>query len=156
MNKVLKEVAVCGAIIAGSAMVYWDSLKLPAGMYDPLGAGTLPRIVSVAIIVLALVVIAQAVVASRARPVNDRAKQERDYVLRPGLAAAVFAYVVVLAVLMKMGVSFWISSSLFLFVSTLTIARFRWSAILPAAVFSVVAAASLTYLFGTIFMVDLP
>ncbi len=156
MHKLLREIAVGGAIIAGAAMAYWDSLRLPPGLYDPLGAGTMPRIVCGAIILLSLVAIAQAVVASRAVPAKGRAKPERDYVLRPGLAAGVFAYLVVFAVLVKTGMPFWISSSLFLFVSTISIAGFRRSAIFPAAAFSIVAGIGVTYLFGTVFMVDLP
>jgi putative tricarboxylic transport membrane protein len=156
VNKLMSEIAVCGAIIAVAVLAYRDSLKLPAGMYDPLGAGTLPRIVCVAIIALAVVAIVQAFVARRTANAKNREEPALDYVQRPGLAAAVFAYLVVFAAVVKAGIPFWISSSLFLFASTLTIADFRRSAVLPAIAFSLIAGIAVTYLFGHVFGVDLP
>ena len=75
---------------------------------------------------------------------------------RPWLAATLFVYCIGAAVMMQLQVPFGIASTLFLFVSILTIKRCDRAIILPAALCSSALGFGLTYFFGTLFGVDLP
>ncbi|MFC7397329.1 tripartite tricarboxylate transporter TctB family protein [Chelatococcus sp. GCM10030263] len=142
------------AIMVAAAMIYWDSLGLRAGLYDPLGSGTMPRIVASAIIVLSLVALLQTFLART--PVRVSEPEDTSFAPRPWLAVSIFGYLVICVVLLHARLPFGLSSTLFLFVSALSIRRFEKSAILPAAVCAVVVGYGLTYLFGAVFGVDLP
>ena len=63
MRKRLYDIGVSVAIIGAAGLVYWDALKYRPGIYDPLGSGTMPRMVAVAIVVLSIVAIVQALLA---------------------------------------------------------------------------------------------
>ena len=157
MSKALKDSGVIGAIILASALVYWDSLKLRPGTYDPLGSGTMPRIVAVSIIVLSLVALWQTFHGAPVPKLTTPGMPEEEHFeRRPWLALAVFALLIGCVVLLYLRVPFGASSSLFLFVSSLAIRRFDRSSILPSAVLSLSVGFGLTYLFGTLFGVDLP
>lgn len=153
MSKTVRDVGVSAAIIVFAALVYWDSLGLKPGNYDPLGAGTMPRIVAVLTIGLSLIVIAQALLERGVRPLRA---EELDFERRPWLAVQIFIYMLACAVLLWARFPFGISSALFLFVSILAIRRFRLSAIPAAAVVAVICGFGLAWVFGTTFGVDLP
>ncbi len=152
MSRAVRDIGVSAAIIVFAALLYWDSLDLKPGNYDPLGAGTMPRIVATITIGLALIVILQTLLM---RPRRTRSA-DPGFERRPWLAVQVFVAFAVLAVLLWARIPFGISSALFLFVSALAIRRFRPAAIPGAAVFAVVCGFGLTYIFGSMFGVDLP
>jgi len=157
MSKALKDSSVIVSIIIASVLVYWDSLKLRPGSYDPLGSGTMPRIVAGSIIALSLVALLQTFFG---KPVPvlvvPGMPEEAEFERRPWLAIAVSAFLVAYVVMIWLRWPFGLSSSLFLFVSTLAIRRFSLGAVLPAAALSLTFGYALTYLFGTLFGVDLP
>lgn len=157
MSKALKDTSVILAIILASALVYWDSLKLKAGTYDPLGSGTMPRIVAVAIIVLGIVALFQAFYGTPVPVLKAPGEpEEEDFERRPWLAVFVFAYLIGCVVLLYLKAPFGASSSLFLFLSSITIKRFEKASLLPSAALSLAVGFGLTYLFGGLFGVDLP
>jgi putative tricarboxylic transport membrane protein len=151
-----KEAAVGLAFIAVSAVVYRDSLKLPPGNYDPLGGGTLPRIVCVTIIVLSLAVIAQAFVPVLRRAARQPATEALDYRQRPDLALLIFGLLILYTLAIQFGVPFAISTAIFLFLAMMVTGEFRRNLLLPAIVISVATAAALAYTFISVLKVDLP
>lgn len=156
MSKRWYDIGVSVAIIGVAGLVYWDALKYRPGTYDPLGSGTMPRMVAVAIIVLCIVAIVQALVtrAPVAKPAN--ADANAGFEPRPWLALTIFFFVIIGSILLYLRVPFGIASTLMLFASILAIRRYERSMILPAALCSVVFGYGLTYLFGSVFGVDLP
>jgi hypothetical protein len=147
------DIAVSLAIILAAGLVYWDARKYKAGVYDPLGSGTMPKMVAVAIIVLCVVAILQTLLA-RSRP--QRAQEAESFQRRPWLALVIFLYTVACAVLLYLKVPFGITASLTLFASILAIKRYDRSVLLPGAICSIAFGFGLTYLFGSVFGVDLP
>lgn len=156
MSRTFKDIGVCLAIIAASAVIYWDSLTLRVRTYDPLGSGTMPRMVAIGIIVLCLVAIVQAIVERNIAPRLSAAADEEDFQRRPWLAVTVFGFLVVAAILFALQVPFGIIGSLFVFVSILAIKKCERAILLPAAALSLIFGFGLSYLFGNIFNVDLP
>lgn len=157
MSKALKDSSVIVAIIIASALVYWDSLKLKAGTYDPLGSGTMPRIVAVTIIVLSLVALYQTFYGTPIpKLMTPGIPEEEDFERRPWLAVIVSAYLIACVVLLYLKLPFGASSSLFLFLSSITIKRFERASLLPSAALSLAVGFGLTYLFAGLFGVDLP
>jgi hypothetical protein len=146
--------AVYGGLAAISALFYRDSLGLPAGVYDPLGAGTLPRIITAGIILFSAIALVQSWYRSRKRPSAAAATPPEN--LRPDLAAVIFGFAVVFGVLIAYRVPFWISTFLFLLASSLSITGLGRPAIVRAVIFAAVMAAGVTFLFGSVFRVDLP
>ena len=155
MSKVWKEVGVCLAFIAVSALVYRDSLKLPPGNYDPLGGGTLPRIVCGTIIVLSLAAIAQVLIPALLgkAPMEEPKPQYR---LRPDLAVMLFVLLVLYTLSIRLLVPFMLSSIVFLFLSTMVLAQFRARLIPQALLISVIGGVTMAYTFTAILKVDLP
>lgn len=156
MDKVWKEVGVCLAFIAVSAVVYKDSLKLPPGNYDPLGGGTLPRMVCGIIIVLSLAAIAQAVIPALFRKAAPPAEPKPEYRLRPDLAVMLFILLVLYTLSIRLAVPFMLSTIMFLFLSTMVLAQFRVRLIPQALIISVVGGVAMAYTFTAILKVDLP
>lgn len=153
MSKTVRDIGVSAAIIVFAALIYWDSLGLKPGNYDPLGAGTMPRIVATITIALSLIVIAQALLERGGKRLRI---EELDFERRPWLAVQIFTAMVVCVVLLWARIPFGLSSALFLFFSVLAIRRFRLAAVPGAAAVAVVCGFGLAYLFGTTFGVDLP
>lgn len=156
MSKTLKDVGVCLGIILFSGIIYWDSLGLRAGTFDPLGAGTMPRIVAVATIALALIAILQSVLGARRVMSRSVGIHDENFVRRPWLAVQIFGFMVAAAILLNLRVSFGVTSALFMFFSIMAVRRYRLSRVPLAAVIAVVCGFGLTYLFGALFGVDLP
>lgn len=156
MSKTFKDIGVCLVIITASAVVYWDSLSLRVRTYDPLGSGTMPRMVATGIIVLCLVAIAQAILERNARKPAAPVAEGEDFERRPWLALTIFGFLVISGVLIALQVPFGITASLLVFASTLLIKKGERAVILPAAALSLVFGFGLSYLFGAVFNVDLP
>jgi hypothetical protein len=149
------DIAVSLAIIVAAGLVYWDARKYKAGVYDPLGSGTMPKMIAVAIIVLCIVAILQTLF-TRPRPKRADAQEAESFKRRPWLAFLIFLYTVACAVLLYLKVPFGVTASLTLFVSILAIKRYDRSVLLPGAICSIAFGFGLTYLFGSVFGVDLP
>jgi hypothetical protein len=156
LRKQWQEIAVCLAIVAVSALVYFESLKLPPGNYDPLGGGTMPRIVCSIIIVLCLAAVAQIVVPALMKASPAGSAPAPGHQERPLLASFLFVLLVVYTLSIQLRVPFALSTIVFLFVSTMALARFRKSVVPLALLISVGAGLSLNYVFTSIFKVDLP
>lgn len=154
-NKGSWDIPVSLAIVVASALIYWDSLKLRPGSYDPLGSGTMPRMVAVAIVALCLVAVAQSLTMRFARR-KRAAAAAPDFERRPWLAAAIFGYLVIGAAMLYLKVPFAITATLLVFASVLSIKRGERAIIIPAAACSAAFGFGLTYLFGAVFGVDLP
>ena len=157
MNRVV-DIAVSVAIMGAAGLVYWDSLNYRPGTYDPLGSGTMPRMVAIGVIVLCLVAIVQTLLGAPAKRklALEGEGEAENFERRPRLATTIFLYLVGAAVLTYLQVPFGIVGSLLLFVSTLSIKRGERAIILPAAVCSAAFGFGLSYLFGSVFGVDLP
>lgn len=156
MNKVWKEVGVCLAFIAVSTLIYRDLLKLPPGNYDPLGGGTMPRIVCVIIIVLSIAAIAQVLIPALLRKTTPPAEPKPAYRLRPDLAVMLFILLVLYTLSIRFAVPFMLSSVVFLFLSTMVLAQFRFRLIPQAVIISVIGGVAMAYTFTSILQVDLP
>jgi len=158
MRKRLYDIGVCAAIIGASGLIYWDALKYRPGRYDPLGSGTMPRMVAVAIIVLCLVAILQTLL-TRPPPPKRLSPEEaaaENFERRPWLAFIIFVYAVICSILLYFRLPFGMIASLTLFASILSIKRGERAIIVPAAACSIAFGFGLTYLFGSVFGVDLP
>lgn len=156
MSRTLKDIGVCLAIMAVAGVVYWESLKLRPGTYDPLGSGTMPRMVAIGLIVLCLVAIMQAVLAGNLHQRRAPLIENDEFERRPRLAVAVFGFLIVAAILLALKLPFGITGSLMVFVTVMAIKKGDRSVIIPAIVLALIFGFGLTYLFGNIFNVDLP
>lgn len=158
MSKALKNTGFCLAIIVAAGLVYWNSLSLRAGAYDPLGSGTMPRIVAGLIVVLSVIALVQGFLGGRQVSPATLAmpEDEEPFDRRPFLAVTVFLYLIAAVALLAMRAPFGLTSALFLFISSLSIKRFDRKAILPSALCALGVGFGLTYLFGSLFGVDLP
>jgi hypothetical protein len=158
MQPALRSHLVTALIAVVAAVVYWKSLSIPAGLYDPLGAGTMPRIVCGGIILFCVI----SVVHSRFRAASPKKAKTKSSAAemqahdRPWLAASTFALMVLLAVTILYRVSYEITTSAFLFAGILAIRRFKPAVIPMAAVLSIMIGVGVAYLFGHVFSVDLP
>jgi hypothetical protein len=131
----------------------------PRRLYDPLGAGTMPRIICGGIILFCVISLGQSLLRARAqlsKSANSQPRDEGQAPDRPWLAVAFFVFLVALAIAIQLRVPYWISTSIFLFVSTMAVQRFKLSAVPLAAVISILVGIGVAYLFGDVFRVDLP
>ncbi len=156
MGKIWKEVGVCLAFIAVSAAVYRDSLKLPPGNYDPLGGGTLPRMVCGTIIVLSLAAIAQVLLPALLSKAPPAAEPKPGYRLRPDLAVMLFILLMLYTLSIRLAVPFMLSTVVFLFLSTMVLAQFRARLVPQALIISIIGGVAMAYTFTAILQVDLP
>lgn len=147
-----------GVLILVAALVYRESLSLPEGLYDPLGAGTLPRIIAAGIVLLSVLSALRSLwrgapeLSEEAPPSDAEALPSA----RPLLALGIYACTLGFAALLAFRIPYWACSGAFLLIAALAVTRLRRSSILPALVFAILTAGSVTYLFGSVFRVDLP
>jgi len=156
MNKTFKDAIVCGGICLVALVAYWDALGLPPPLYDPLGAGRLPKIVTISILVLSAIVVGQSAIKEYLMSGPTRPAKPREFPLRPWLAVAVFGYALLFAISLALRVPYWASSVVFLFITVLTFSRFKRTAILPSAIIALVVGVAVYLLFSSVFRVDLP
>lgn len=164
MRRTVRDIAASALLVLVAALVYREALTLPEGLYDPLGAGTMPRIVAGGIVLLSMVSVARSLWRGRdASPApvprgaaGGEGVAEALPPLRPRLAIGVYFCTLAFAALLAFRAPYWACSAGFLLVATLAVARFRRPAVVPALLFSAVVAAVVTYLFTSVFRVDLP
>ena len=158
MSKLVKEFLATGGIMLIAAITFRESLSLRAGLYDPLGAGTMPRIICAGIVIACAISLAVTLYrhfAKSAKPAGKPAA-EGEAPARPLLAAGAFALMVAFAVSINFRVPYMLASSLFLFATMMAIQRFKLSAAPISAALSIAVGAGITFLFTNVFSVDLP
>ena len=155
MSRTIRDVVVCSAIIVIAAIGWYEASKLPPGLYDPLGGGAMPEMVSAAIIVLSLAAIADALIREAMTRQSGTARVAADPG-HPWKAAIVFACAVVAAIGIWARVPYWICAPLFVFLSVAIISDFRRRSLIPAAIFALILGLGLNFLFGSVFNVDIP
>jgi hypothetical protein len=158
MTRTLGEVVVSLILIALAAFVYWETLSIPPGLYDPLGAGTMPRIICGGMIIFSVIAIVQSLLRHRSRAAAGQTKPRGPAAAddRPWLAVVTFGLMVVLAVAINFEVPYWASTTVFLFLAMMAVQRFKPSAVLVSALLAIIFAVGVTYLFSNVFSVDLP
>jgi hypothetical protein len=146
--------------------VFRNSLSLPTSLREPLGSATLPQVVCAIILFFCAVLVARSIrvlIAERtARSKTAKIDPERQDAIsghqpQPLLAAAIFAYAVLYVALMQSRlVPAYLLTPALLFVSILTLTRFRLASLLPAAVLAVVIGVGVPMIFTDFFQVNLP
>ncbi|MEX2617841.1 MAG: tripartite tricarboxylate transporter TctB family protein [Alphaproteobacteria bacterium] len=134
---------VCGA-------VYWATGDLPPPSYEPLGPAAFPRILAIAIAVLAVPLII--------KPERYNRNLEDDGVTpTPWMAVwLVLAAVAFAAALHTRIVPFYIIATVFLVVSMAILTRFDRRGWLPTLLASPFIGFGLHYIFTNVFIIDLP
>ncbi|MBJ3778790.1 tripartite tricarboxylate transporter TctB family protein [Acuticoccus mangrovi] len=143
-------------LFAAAAGLYVVSLSLPTSRWEPLGAGSFPRLVMVALGALSLVAALGSVRKLRRLGAAPAANPlVAAFFARHRVVVAVFAaFAVYLALLRPLG--FAVATFLFLLAAQLLIARWSWRGLALAIVVAAVFSFGLNFLFATVFMVFLP
>lgn len=85
-----------GLLLAGiAALIGWQSARIPKGVFDPIGSGQVPLVLSAILLALALWIVLRATWAARAAPAPapDASRPVAAAVLRgAGLAGVVLGY----------------------------------------------------------------
>jgi putative tricarboxylic transport membrane protein len=150
-------------LIGLSIVIYWETLDLPPGSFDPIGSAGFPRVVSVAIGVLSLVILIRAVhrilVGSKKTTVSESQQTavsptfRARYDLALGFYALSLAFAVVLAL---RWISFAISTALFLFISIGMLTRFYYKRLPVAILVALAIGFGCQYIFTQVLVLDLP
>ena len=155
------EIAYIVVILAVAGIVWREASALPPAPYDPLGPKTFPIWASYALAALGLAMLVRLVLGrslGRAAQVmvvglEDMAGEHKQ---RPWAAVLTlvlaFAYV---AALSFRGVGFLPATAVYLFLSGIVLGPIKRRRVATIAVFAVVAAIVLDFLFRTIFKLDL-
>jgi len=150
-------------LIVFNIVVFWETLDLPPGTFDPVGSAGFPRIVSVAIGVLSLVILIRAVrrivVGSKKATVSESQQTAVSPTFRPryDLALGFYALSVAFAsVLALRWISFAISTALFLFISIGMLTRFYYKRLPVAVIIALVIGFGCQYIFTQVLVLDLP
>jgi len=156
--------AIAGAAILAIAIVFGAAaLREPPAHYDPLGPGTVPLAVSIALGIFGAILLIRTLMGLK---VGQAAQSvisglslddpEVDYPLRPGLAVFTYAATAAYVGAIALGVPFVLSTFAFLAIVGLAMARLRR----PLIWWVISSAAAGTYvihlLFVKILMVSLP
>ena len=155
---------IVGAVVvlAIAAAAFAVAYREPPPLYDPLGPGTAPMVVSGLLGFFGFILLARAVFgmktgqASQAMIFGLGTDADADYPLRPGLAAFCFAATGVYTAAIAIGIPFFWSTFAFLAVSGVAMANFRRNLSAWVLVASAVGAFAAEYLFRTVLLVDLP
>lgn len=139
-----RDIALAVAILAFSALVYWQALDLPPPRYEPMGSAALPKALSVIMAVLALLLMARALWPRSAKEVEVAAPIEKSADPTPGITrrpwlagftfAATAAYVAVLDLKL---LGYPLATALYLAASCLMLTRGdrrQWRWIVPFAI----------------------
>jgi hypothetical protein len=147
-----------------AAVTWWEAGRLPPPLFDPLGPGAVPRLVSGVLATLALLLVGRVALGLRVGHARQSmlvgvgpGGEALGYQQRPGLAVASFALAVLYVVAMQRGwVGFLAATLLFLAVlGALMTERTRRAQAVSLGV-AIVTALLLDYVFRTLLVVDLP
>ena len=144
-------------VIAGAIIFFIETLRLPEGIYEPLGSAPVPQAVSLVVLALAAwMAIAACRELARRHPGQDMAPafDFRRHALRPVLVIGMtFLYVLVMqAALMGFG----LATTFFLFAAITVLQRPSPATLLAAALLAAIAGFGGQWLFTQVLIIDLP
>jgi hypothetical protein len=150
-------------LIGLSITIFWETLSLPPGTFDPVGSAGFPRLISVVIGVLSLAILIRAVrrisIGSK-KATSSETQQAAVYPTfrrRPDLALGFYALSLVFASVLALKlVSFAICAALFLFISIGMLTRFYYKRLPVVILIALVIGFGSQYIFTQVFVVDLP
>lgn len=142
-------------LIIMSATVFWETLSLPPGSFDPLGSAGFPRVIAMAIGILALVILVNVF-----RKSSDDLKKDSAppaFRRRPDLALGFYAFALVYVLVLALKLfSFAICTVLFLILSMGLLTRFALKRLPIVISIALVIGFGCQYVFTKIFVIDLP
>ncbi|CAO1667264.1 MULTISPECIES: tripartite tricarboxylate transporter TctB family protein [Salinicola] len=143
--------AVLAALFVG---LFVQAGDLPSSMWEPLGAGSFPRLILGALVIFNLAIVVQSMAALR---VTDRSASAgaRQWFLQRRLAFATLAAFAVYALLMPW-IGFALASLLFLLAVQFILGARRGRRLLIAALVAVIFGLGLYMLFSHVFLISLP
>jgi cobalamin synthase len=152
------ELGVPLFLIVVSAAFLWDARTIPAGAFDPLGAGPIPRLICGCVIALCMAVITQTLLALKQAPAeSEPGKEEVEFAPQPRLAIITLlltcAYVAVMAYRLT---SFSVATIVFLLAAIGVLGRFTRKTMIIGGIIALVMGLGCEYLFTEIFVIDLP
>jgi hypothetical protein len=157
------EIGFAIFLIIFSIVVFWETLDLPPGSFDPVGSAGFPRVVSVAIGVFSIVILIRAVlkvfIGSKKATVSESQQTAVSPTFRPRYDLALGFYALSLAfaaVLALRWISFAISTALFLFISIGMLTRFYYKRLPVVILIALVIGFGCQYIFTQVFVLDLP
>lgn len=160
LSKIRNDIGISIFLIGICALMIWDSWDIPAGTFEPLGAGPIPRMVAYTVIIICLIIMCRAVFRWRRLKDSENSHQSAPllaYRPRPKDAVLVLGLTVIYGVVMALElVRFSISTAVFLFVTTSLLTRFDRRSMLIGAIIAVLMGFGCQYLFTEVFVVDLP
>jgi len=150
-------------LIGLSITIFWETLSLPPGTFDPVGSAGFPRLISVVIGILSLVILIRAarkISIGSKKAASSKTQQAAAYPAfrrRPDLALGFYALSLVFASVLALKlVSFAICTALFLFISIGMLTRFYYKRLPVVVLIALVIGFGSQYIFTQVFVVDLP
>jgi len=157
------ELGVSIFLIVLSIVIFWETLDLPPGSFDPVGSAGFPRLISVVIGILSLVILIRAVrkiSAGSKKAASSKTQQAAVYPTfrpRPDLAAGFYALSLVFAAVLALKlISFAICTALFLFISIGMLTRFYYKRLPVVILIALVIGFGCQYIFTQVLVLDLP
>jgi hypothetical protein len=148
------EIGVCVFLIVVAGAFIWDARDIPAGVFEPLGAGPVPRLICWVVIGLCVTIIGQSLFAS---PPAKQPEPEATYKPHPWLAAATLALTCVYVAVMAAGmVGFAVATIVYLALTISMLADFERRGIIIALVIALVMGLGCQYIFTEVLIIDLP
>lgn len=140
------------ALILGCLAVLWQTRRIPAGTFEPLGSAPVPQATALLIIALSVVVGLGARRRMRGPETGDPPAPPRRLD-----AAAVAGLTIAYVMVMDWGaLDFAPLTALYLFATIGSLIRFRPRGLVTAAIIAVVMGWGCAYVFTRVFVVDLP
>lgn len=157
-----RDIALAVAILAFSALVYWQVLGLPPPRYEPMGSAALPKALSVIMAALAMLLLVRALWGRSSADAGDEAAAEKSatapagVVKRPWLAFATFcATAAYVAALDAKLLNYPLATIVYLGGTSLLLTRGDWRQWRWIAAFAVGMALACYFVFTRIFYIDL-
>lgn len=157
------EIGFSVFLIALSIMIFWETLSLPPGSFDPLGSAGFPRLISIVIGFLSLLIIintAYQYYTDFKRTTDSpmqKAPTSTAYRRRPDLALGFYVFALIYVMLLGLRLlSFAICTAVFLFTTMGMLTRFNHKWLPVVILISLVMGFGCQYIFTQIFVIDLP
>lgn len=153
-GKALANVIFNAGLAALFVGLFIQAGDLPSSMWEPLGAGSFPRLILGALVVFNLAIMVQSMMALRG---TDRATSAgaREWFLQRRLAFATLAAFAIYALSMPW-IGFAIASLLFLLAVQFILGARRGRRLLIAAIIAAIFGLGLYALFSHVFLISLP
>lgn len=148
------DIAISLFLIVICAATLWESRKIPAGSFEPLGSAPMPQAVAGLIILLCLLTIFRATLQLRTPQDEPR---ESLLVSRPADALAIIALTVIYCLVLEFRLlQFAVATLIFLIFAIGLLVRFQIRLMPVIALIAVIMGFGCQYLFTQVFVVDLP